>query len=91
MTKEELVTQVAGESKITKDEALKIIDAFTAQIKEQLSRGEKVNITGFGSFVISKRGPKIFTNPKTGQKTDLPERALPHFKAGVDFKKSLRK
>ncbi len=90
MTKDELAQQVAKKSDITADEAGKIIDAFTWQIKEQLSRGEKVTISGFGSFILSKRGPQTFVNPKTGQKMDLPERNLPHFKAGSDFKKSLR-
>lgn len=91
MTKDELIAKVAEKSNITVDEADKVINAFTEQIKEQLSRGEKVTITGFGAFVLSKRGPKIFTNPKTGKKMELPERTLPHFKAGGDFKKNLRK
>lgn len=90
MTKEELVSAVAVDSSISEEEALKIIDAFTKQIKEQLSHGEKVSIAGFGSFVISKRGAKTFVNPKNGQEFEIPERNLPHFKAGGEFKKSLK-
>lgn len=90
MTKDELIKAVAIDSNISEDEASKVIDGFTAQIKEQLSRGEKVTIAGFGSFTLSKRGPKTFTNPKTGAVSDLPERSLPHFKANVNFKKDLQ-
>lgn len=91
VTKEELIAKVAEKSNISIDEADRVINAFTEQIKEQLGRGEKVTITGFGAFVLSKRGAKVFTNPKTGKKSDLPERTLPHFKAGGNFKKTLQK
>jgi len=91
MTKDELVAATAEKSGITLDEAAKIINAFTEEIKDQLIAGEKVTITGFGTFVLSKRGPKTFVNPKNGQKFDLPERNLPHFKASGDLKKAIRK
>ena len=90
MTKEELISKVAAESGINEDESEIIINAFTDQIKEQLARGEKVTISGFGTFVLSHRKPKTFINPKTGEKHELPERKLPHFKAGSEFKKSIR-
>jgi len=81
---------ISEQSGITTDEAEKVINVFTEQIKEELSNGGKVVIAGFGTFVLSKRGPKTFVNPKTGKATELPERALPHFKASTDFKKNLR-
>jgi len=91
MTKDELIAKVAEKSQISVGQAGKIISAFTEEITNQLARGEKVTIAGFGAFVLSKRGPKTFVNPKTGVKTELPERNLAHFKAGGDFKKTLRK
>ena len=91
MTKEELINKVAEKSNTSIKEVDKIIYAFTEEIKNQLAHGEKITISGFGAFVLSKRGPKTFTNPKTGQKIDLPERNLPHFKAGSVFKKTLQK
>lgn len=91
MTKEELIAKVAEKSNISVEDTDKIINAFTEEIKNQLTRGEKVTIAGFGAFVLSKRGAKTFVNPKTGAKMDLPERNLAHFKAGSIFKKTLRK
>ena len=90
MTKEQLISKVAAEANISEDEAQVIINAFTDQIKEQLIRGEKVTISGFGTFVLSHRKARTFVNPKTGEKHELPERKLPHFKAGAEFKKSIR-
>lgn len=90
MIKEELVIKVAEKSNISVDEADKIINAFTQEIKTQLSRGEKITIAGFGAFVLSKRAPKVFKNPKTGLLSDLPERNLAHFKSSGNFKKNLR-
>jgi len=91
MTKEELTKKVAEKSGISESEALTIINAFTDQIKEQLARGEKVTIAGFGTFVLSERKAKTFINPKTGNSHDIPQRVLPHFKPSGGFKKSFRK
>jgi len=91
LTKDELIAKVSEKSNTSISEATAIIDAFTTQIKDQLSKGEKVTISGFGAFMLSKRGPKTFVNPKNGKSIDLPERNLPHFKAGPTFKKFLQK
>lgn len=90
LTQEELIKKVAERSQITQDQALNVINALTEQIKEQLASGEKVTITGFGTFILSQRKAKTFVNPKTGEKVELPERSLPHFKAGGDFKRTIR-
>ena len=91
MTKDELIAKVAQKSEISVKEAESIINAFTTEIKQQLVKGEKVTIPGFGAFMLSKRGPRTFVNPRNGQTSQLPERNLPHFKAGPLFKKNLRK
>lgn len=90
MTKEELIAKVAQKSELSVKDAESIIDAFTTEIKTQLMQGEKVTIPGFGAFMLSKRRPKTFVNPKNGQSSQLPERNLPHFKAGPTFKKNLQ-
>ncbi len=90
MTQEELISQVANKSGITEEEAQKVINAFTDEIKVQLRRGEKVTISGFGTFVLSQHKAKSFVNPKTGQTQEIPDRVFPHFKAGGNFKKSIR-
>lgn len=90
MNKDELVKSLANKTNITEDQSLAVINAFVDEIKKQLSSGEKVTIAGFGTFVLSKRGPKEFVNPKTGKTHSLPERYLPHFKAGDGLQKNLK-
>lgn len=90
MTKDELIGSIAEKTGIENREVAQIIDAFTAKIKEKLKQGEKVVIPGFGSFVLSLRHEKTYPHPKTGQMQTLPERVLPHFKAGGDLQRNLK-
>jgi len=91
MEQEELISEVAKESGTSEGETSKIIDAFIGTIKEGLTRGEKVTIAGFGTFSLAKRKAREFLNPKTRQIHNIPEKSLPFFKAGRDFKKFTNK
>ena len=86
MEKTELITEVAKDTGIAEEEAGKIIEAFISTIKEGLSRGEKVTISGFGTFSLSKRKERDFLNPRTKKLHKIPEKFLPNFKAGRNFK-----
>ncbi len=55
MTKEELIDEIAKKAGVSKDEVSLVINAFIDQIKEKLDRGEKVEIPGFGSFILSDK------------------------------------
>lgn len=88
MTKEELINIVAGNTATSSEDVAKILDSCTFEIKKHLSKGEKVALSGFGTFVLSKRKAKIFKNPKTGEMQNLPERTFPHFRSGEVFKKN---
>lgn len=90
MEKDELINQVAEKAQISAEEATKVTDAFIAAIKEGLLSGEKVTISGFGTFSLNKRKAQTFTNPKTQKVHEIPERVLPHFKAGTNLKNSLK-
>lgn len=91
MEKDELIAKIALEAQIPEGEAMRILDAFTHSIKEGLVKGEKVTIPGFGTFSLAKRKAQTFVNPKTNQVHDIPERVLPHFKAGKDLKELVEK
>lgn len=58
MTKEELVGEIAKKTGFATSEVNQVIDAFTEQIKSQLAQGEKIQISGFGSFILTKRSDK---------------------------------
>lgn len=53
MTKEELIDKIAAKAGVSKDEVSTVINAFIDQIKEKLDKGERVEIPGFGSFILS--------------------------------------
>lgn len=86
MEKPELILEVSKNTGISEDSTTKIVDAFVQTIKEGLLRGEKVTISGFGTFSLSKHKAKIFVNPKTQKTHNIPEKFLPQFKAGSSFK-----
>ena len=87
MEQSELISEVGKVANISEEDAKKIIDAFVEAIKEGLSRGEKVTISGFGTFSLTKRKAREFLNPKTRQVHSLPEKSFPLFKAGSNFRK----
>ena len=91
MEQNQLISEVAKEAGINEEEASKIIEVFIETIKEGLSRGEKVTISGFGTFSLAKRKPMNFLNPKTKKIHAIPERLMPFFKAGRDFQNRVRK
>lgn len=94
MTKSELIARLAARfpQLVVKDAdyAVKmVLDAMT----DALARGDRIEIRGFGSFALNYRPPRLGRNPKSGDKVQVPEKYVPHFKAGkelrerVDFKK----
>lgn len=59
-----------------------IIDALS----NTLSKGDRVEIRGFGSFALNYKPPRLGRNPKTGDKVDVPAKYVPHFKAGKELR-----
>lgn len=87
MTKSELISRLAARfpQLVTKDAELSvktIIDAMA----ESLSKGQRIEIRGFGSFDLNHRPPRIGRNPKSGEKVKVPEKYVPHFKAGKEMR-----
>ncbi len=87
MTKSDLIAKLAERfpQLIAKDAdfAVKmILDAMS----ESLIRGDRIEIRGFGSFALNYRPPRIGRNPKSGAKVNVPEKWVPHFKAGKELR-----
>ena len=91
MNKTELLAAVAKESGIKKPEVDIIIDAFFNGIQDAVAKGEKVQITGFGSFERRERGARTVTNPRTGEPLDIAASKSPAFSAGSIFKEKVNK
>jgi DNA-binding protein HU-beta len=91
MTKDSLADAISKKLNLSKKQALLFLEAFLDIILETLAKGEKVNISGFGSFSVSHRKSRPGVNPRTGEKITIPEMKLPKFQAGKRFKEALRK
>ncbi len=86
MTKAELVEQVAEEINLTKKQTETIVNILLSSITEALSKGDKVELRGFGSFRIRGRNPREGRNPKTGKAVHIPAKRVPFFKAGKELR-----
>ncbi|MCE7914987.1 MAG: integration host factor subunit beta [Nitrosomonas sp. PRO4] len=87
MTKSELITRLASRfpQLVTKDAELSVKTIIDAMAKS-LAQGQRIEIRGFGSFDLNYRPPRIGRNPKSGEKVKVPEKYVPHFKAGKEMR-----
>ena len=86
MNKTELVAAVAEKSELSKKDAEKVVKAFTDVVMEELKKGEKIQLVGFGTFEVSERAARTGRNPRTGEDMTIPASKSPKFKAGKAFK-----
>lgn len=90
MTKRELIEIVAKKANLTNKAARESVAAMINSIRDALKRGEKVVITGFGTFSVRKRVERVGRNPKTGEKITIAARKAPGFTPGKTLKKAVR-
>jgi DNA-binding protein HU-beta len=89
MTKAELIDSVANKSELPKQKAEEIVNGLFDDIVGALKNGDKVNISGFGTFSVSARKARTGRNPKTGEAIQIAASRAPKFKAGKILKESL--
>ena len=77
--------------KIQPREAKAIVDNLFDVMKESLQKGERIEIRGFGSFVMRQYGSYKGRNPKTGEIVDVPPKKIPHFKVGKELRDLVNK
>ena len=86
MTKADLVEQIAEATGLTKKDTAVVVDGFLEAVKQALARESNIEIRGFGSFGLNYRPPRTGRNPKSGEKVQVPEKYVPHFKAGKELR-----
>ena len=91
MNKTELIDAIASESKMTKADAKKAVDAFTKVTTKALKKGDKLALVGFGSFSVTKRSAREGRNPQTGKAIKIAAKKVAKFKAGAELKKAVNK
>ena len=86
MNKTELIAAVAEKAEISKKDAEKALKAFTDVVTDELVKGEKVQLVGFGTFEVSERAEREGRNPKSGEPMTIAASKSPKFKAGKAVK-----
>ena len=91
MNKTELVAAVAEKSGLTKKDSERVINAAIDAITASLVKGEKVQISGFGTFETKDREARIGRNPHTKEAVEIPATRVPSFKASKALKDNIAK
>ncbi|MDE6971208.1 MAG: HU family DNA-binding protein [Eubacterium sp.] len=86
MNKAELVAAMADKAELSKKDAEAALKAFTDVVAEELRKGEKIQLVGFGTFEVSERAARTGRNPQTGEEMTIPASKAPKFKAGKALK-----
>lgn len=86
MNKTELVAAVAEQAGLSKKDAEAAVKAFTEVVSDELKKGGKVQLVGFGTFEVSGRAAREGRNPKTGEAMKIAASKSPKFKAGKALK-----
>lgn len=89
MNKAELVAAMADQSGLSKKDTEKALKAFTDVVAEELKKGGKVQLVGFGTFEVSQRAAREGRNPQSGAVMKIPASKAPKFKAGKALKDSI--
>ena len=91
MNKTELIAAMAEQAELSKKDAEKALKAFVDIIGEELTKGEKVQLVGFGTFEVSERQEREGRNPQTGEAMKIAASKSPKFKAGKALKDMMNK
>lgn len=90
VTKADLTDAIAEKAGLSKVQAKAALDAMTEAISDHLTRGDKVTLTGFGSFEVRERKARTGVKPGTSERIEIPASKAPAFKAGAVLKNAVK-
>jgi len=90
MNKDALVAEIAAKNELSKKDVETVIDNMVEIVTKSLQGGNKVTLTGFGTFKVSKRAAREGINPQTKEKIQIPAMTVPKFTAGKALKEAVR-
>jgi DNA-binding protein HU-beta len=86
VNKKELIDAIAEKSELTKSQAEKALSSFIDTVSVTLSKGDSVELVGFGKFEVKNRAARDGRNPQTGETIKIKASKVPAFKAGKGLK-----
>ena len=90
MIKSELIQRIADRNPhLYLRDVEKIVNAILDEITHALTRGDRVELRGFGAFSVKKRNARQGRNPRTGAKVEVDEKVVPFFKTGKEMRERL--
>lgn len=85
MNKEELISKIAGDAKITKVQARAALESLMDSVRKTIKKGGRISLVGFGTFMRSNRKARIGRNPRTGKEIKIAAKKVVRFKPGQAF------
>ncbi|MBP3542634.1 MAG: HU family DNA-binding protein [Lachnospiraceae bacterium] len=86
MNKTELIAAIAEKTELSKKDSEKALKVFVDVVTEELKKGEKIQLVGFGTFEVTERAAREGRNPQSGKPMSIPASKAPKFKAGKALK-----
>ena len=90
MNKGELVAKISEDLEMTQKQVDEVVSALLEEVKGQVAKGEKITLTGFGTFQKRDRKGRVGRNPRTGEEIQIPPSSVPAFSAGKQFKDTVK-
>ena len=90
MTKSELIDAMAASAAISKTAAEAALHGFLGSVQTALKKGDKVTLTGFGTFSVGTRAARTGRNPQTGEPLTIKAAKVPRFKPGTELKAAVQ-
>lgn len=90
MIRSELVQKIAADNpELSTKDVERLVNCFFNSITEQLAKGGRVELRGFGAFSTRERKARVGRNPRTGESVNVPAKRVPYFKPGKEMRERL--
>lgn len=90
MNKTDLIAKVAETTEMTKKDSTKVVEAVLGAIANALKAGDKVQLIGFGNFIVRERTARKGRNPQTGEEIEIPTTKVPAWKPSKQLKEQIK-
>lgn len=85
MNKTELINAISEKAGLSKADSKKALDAFIESVGEELKKGGKISLVGFGTYSVTEKAARKGINPRTKETIDIPAKKVVKFKAGAEL------